>query len=856
MIAEILANVLGGILTEAFSNVFQQPLKHLFDERTMHRALLAAGERAEEQFAREYRTIDAELTNALIDQTRFIDTPTVQTALQAILTRPFHDPTTSIATIHQSFRDVLPARVDRTRVDDAVNRFLLYVGQEVLYIPQLQPLYTLAFQKMSAESNRSTAANTAAIVARLQSLHEDMKALPEALPLAALPMAEQPAMPVSPWHNLPQRTYTQFVGRDEELQKLTKLLLPYPRSRHFLVTLDGIGGVGKSALALEIAYRYRESYSTLPPEERFEAIIWISAKRTLLTASGVQQRQQSFSTLGDLYREIATVLELPALLHGSEEQRRGSVEHALTGKRTLLILDNLETVDDEEVLTFLRELPDPTKAIVTTRHRIDIAYAIRLTGMSHADAHVLIELEAERKGIALFAEAIEDLYRRTGGIPLAIVWSLSLMSLGYGIESVLRRLGSGHSDIARFCFEESVAHIREHDAYRLFVALTLFESSVSRKMLGEVTGLGRDEIGRDDALAELLQLSLINQEGDRFSLLPLTRTFVMDELNQQAELQQILHDQWIAHFVALALPYADLHLRRHDLHLIRKEGVHFVTLSSWCQHIGRTDILLKVFPAAAFYYDYMGQWTDLLTIGQIVLEYAQLTGDLESIVYIETHVLSWVLSQQGHHEEAEYYIADALKTVKQLGDISRQCEVLMNYARVYRRRKLYESAFAYCEQALDLVQRISGTQQIYLRASVEYEVGKYYRDRCEWQAAQQHLYVARDVFRHDEIDPVFNMELAFGILSSLGFVEHQLGNLETAKQMYLQCFGFFKKVGGRGTMTTLLTRLASLEEQCGNQKRARGYAADAIEWSRRLGMVQEQAQAEAIFQQVAKKETQ
>ena len=136
------------------------------------------------------------------------------------------------------------------------------------------------------------------------------------------------------------------------------------------------------------------------------------------------------------------------------EQRRGLVEHALTGKRTLLIMDNLETVDDEEVLTFLRELPDPTKAIVTTRHRIDIAFALRLTGMPHADAQTLIDLESTRKSVELSTDTAENLYRRTGGIPLAIVWSIALMSLGYGVESVLRRLGSGHSDITRFCFED------------------------------------------------------------------------------------------------------------------------------------------------------------------------------------------------------------------------------------------------------------------------------------------------------------------------------------------------------------------------------------------------------------------
>jgi len=500
----------------------------------------------------------------------------------------------------------------------------------------------------------------------------------------------------------------------------------------------------------------------------------------------------------------------------------------------------------------LRELPDPTKAIVTTRHRIDIAYAIRLTGMPRGDAQALIELEAARKGVELSADSIEDLYRRTGGIPLAIVWSIALMSLGYGVESVLRRLGSGHSDIARFCFEESITHIRDRDAYRLLAVLAIFEASVNRQMLGEVAGLGHDEIGRDDALAELLQLSLVNQEGDRFSLLPLTRSFVLDELEHQPELERMLREQWIAHFTALARPYADLHLRRHDLPMVRREGVHFVTLSTWCQQAGRPDILLKVFPVLAFSYDLTGQWMDLLALTQIALEYAQLIGDLDSIVYIETHVLSWMLSDQGRHEEAERYNADALKAVRQLGDISRQCEVLVNYSRIFRRRKMFDQALACCQQAFQLVPQLADAQQKYLRAYIEYELGKFYRDCGDWQGAQDHLYAARDVFRHDESDPVFNVELAWGILSNLGFVEHQRGDLDSAEQLYLQCLSFFRELGSRGNMATLLARLALLEEQRGNRTAALEYENEALDWSRRLGMVEEEAQMEAIYARLSR----
>jgi tetratricopeptide (TPR) repeat protein len=847
VIEGILVNVMGGILSDILSPVLKQPMKHILDEHAIHLALASAIKKAEARFERDYGKVDAEIAHALLKQTRFADLPSVRAALTDMFTHPFHNQSHAVAILHGSFDDVLPAQVDRARINAAVNAFLHSLGEEVLYIPQLQQLYTLAFQKMSAENSSSIAANTAAMVEHLQDLHNDIRQLPNLLSAPVTFVINESTEPTLLRHNLPQRPYTQFVGREIELQKLTQLLLPYPQSRHFLVTLDGIGGVGKSALALEIAYQYRDTSALLPSDERFEAIVWVSAKRTLLTASGIQHRQQTFSTLADLNRAIATVFELPMIMQAENDQRRGLVEQALTRKRTLLIVDNLETVDDEEVLTFLHELPDPTKAIVTTRHRIDIAYALRLTGMPHADAQALIALESERKGVSISADAAEDLYRRTGGIPLAIVWSIALMSLGYGVESVLRRLGSGHSDVARFCFAESVASIREQDAYRMLSALALFDASVNRQMLGEVTGLGQDEVGRDDALAKLLQLSLVNQQQDRFSLLPLTRSFVAEKLAQQPALEQMLREQWIAYFISLARPYADLHLRWHDLPMIRHEGVHYVTLTSWCQQAGRPDMLLKILPALAFYYDNTGQWADLISIAKIALEYAQLIGDHESIVFIETHVLCQISSHQGNHEEAESYIRDALKTVKLTDNLSRECEVLLNYARVWRRRNQFKLALHYCQQAFQLVTHLTGTQQIYMQAYVDYELGKYHRDRHDWQAAQRQLYAARNVFRADEIDPVFNTELAWGILSNLGFVEHQLGNLESAAQMYLQCLAFFQELGGRGTMTTLLVRLALLEEQRNNLATAFAYANEAFYWSQRLNMVEEQSLMQSLL---------
>src|SRR5436853_7106092 len=157
-----------------------------------------------------------------------------------------------------------------------------------------------------------------------------------------------------PWprHNLPPRDYEQFVGREKELEEVRRLLLP--QTRAYVVTIDGVGGIGKSALALEVAHGYRERYAALPEAERFEAIVWVSAKQEYLKADRVLRQRQPFRTLDDLCAAITRVHDRPAGAAASSEERRAHAERLLSTRRTLLILDNLETVDDEDLLLFLR----------------------------------------------------------------------------------------------------------------------------------------------------------------------------------------------------------------------------------------------------------------------------------------------------------------------------------------------------------------------------------------------------------------------------------------------------------------------------------------------------------------------
>jgi hypothetical protein len=336
-------------------------------------------------------------------------------------------------------------------------------------------------------------------------------------------------------HNLPQPDYINFVGRKEELEQIRKLL--NPQDRIWTIVIDGIGGIGKSALALEIAHRYKDEYEFIPEEERFEAIIWVSAKTSSLTAEGIKTRYQVTNTISEIYKEIFVVLETNNISLSniqSIEDQNLLVRKALSKQRTLLIIDNFETIDDERVTSFIRELPSPTKSIVTTRHRIDIADPIRLSTMTHKDGINLIKQECKKKDVQLKEYQAELLYKRTAGVPLAVVWSIAQISYhGFGIDKVLKRLGDAKGDIARFCFESGIQQIIQEPAYKILVCIALSTRDLDREAIGYISDIS--DLDRDEGLVTLERLSLVNKKNSKhmkasyFSVLSLVKEYIFYE---------------------------------------------------------------------------------------------------------------------------------------------------------------------------------------------------------------------------------------------------------------------------------------------------------------------------------------
>jgi len=840
------------VLSQIVGDLTEGKIEKVVQKRNLEKSIKTAVDKAYQQFELVISQEDPEMLQVFGDIDNFWSLPEAKGLLSELVLHPFNDPTEKINNLRNLIAQVIVAdEKNIRRIESALSIYLRLLGNEILYIPQLQDLYALFFEKINVETNRRIAESNEIIAQGMALLREDVNKIPGLSPSHQTQSPYLLAEPdLFPKHNLPTRPYYQFVGRQTELEKLISLMLPYPKSRYFIVTIDGIGGVGKTALALEAATYYYENYQTIEETERFGAVIWLSAKREILTPSGIHQRNSTFTTLSDLAFEIATVLGKSHILQHKLPQQKILITQELTTIRTLLVIDNFETIDDDELLAFLNDLPDPTKVIITTRHRIGYAFPLRLQGLSQKETFSLALNEAKAKGVKLDAEFIKKLYDLTGGIPLAIVWAIGLLNLGYSPKLIYSKFRTSES-ILKFCFQKSTG-LLDKGSFRLLMSLAIFSKSVNREMLGRIAGLTQED--RDIGIAVLLQLSLVNREENRFSILPLTRNFAIKVLEQDSALNSELRGNWIRELQKLAKPFNKIGWRWHLMDELRQEGQHLVDLAEWSEENSKPDILLSIALALNFYFDITGKWSDRKSIVELGLEYAVLLNDQKLHFMLIRELAGGVLGQLGNLDEAISLISIAIKIAKDENEPEWKCKALLTYSNLLRRKTKYSEAQYFCDKAMDILPLLSNTIRIEAKASIHYEQGKISRDKSDWKAAQKNFILARKTFWEYAYETgEFEMGYVWGVLNNLGYVTYKLGDYSTAELLFKQCLNYVKTLGGQGSVATILVNLALLEDSRKDSNKAVKYANHAYIISKHLGLLNEKKQALQIIKKYSVK---
>lgn len=652
-------------------------------------------------------------------------------------------------------------------------------------------------------------------------------------------------------NNIPLPGHTTFVGRQAEMARLLELLSP-EHAAH-LISVDGIGGVGKSALVLEAACRcLRASTGEMPARNvpTFEAIVFVSAKQQYLTPHGILHRHQAQRTLHDMAREISHTLDRPNITHATPKEQLVRVREALSRQYTLLIVDNLETVEDkQDILAFLYDLPPQVKAVITTRERALFA-PIRLEHLPEPDGLQLIHHEVREKNVPLDDQQALTLYRHTGGIPAAIIYAIGRMAAGYSLEGLLARLAQHEGDVARFCFEGTVTALRGQPSHQLLMALALFPKRPLREAVVHVAGLNQDLIAAEEGLAKLQQVSFVGQTQGRFSLLSLTREYALAELAAHPNFELEARERWVEWYLNFTKEYGGRDWQEWHIQYDRleEEWENLLSVFDWCAAEERYTDLTALWQEERVggFVNIYGYWDDSLIWLNWLLLASERRGDWPVAVEAMADI-AWrltMMAQSEQLEEAEALLKRAW-SLRDYPDVKVRFAITHNMAVLNIRQKKYTEAHYWLDLAEALVDKVfleerEGVRRWisnpYWRAVAAYESKDYDRSETLFQQVMEH----GRAIRWQRV-----VIYAQNWLADIAIVREKL---DEAEHLLLTGLPVAERNRDKRRTAFYKRSFAYLEQKRGNLAEALRWAEAALDGFERLGMQPEIEETNKLVQ--------
>lgn len=319
-------------------------------------------------------------------------------------------------------------------------------------------------------------------------------------------------------NNLPMVDYddTGFVGRIKDKELLSKKILgPYP-----VISVIGVGGIGKTSLVLSTLYDLLDNEKTF--SEMFNSIIWVTLKTKSMTDGDFIKISKAITNFNTNIKSVSNTME------DVKVSKIDELIEYMKRNKTLLVIDNLETLDDEkkELDRIFDELPSGSKILITSRIGIgNYEQAYRLDKLSDKDAlayfRKLSNIYKVKPLINQKDSQIKKYIDLLGSNPLAIKWFVINVGKGETPESIIN---NGINDLSDFCLSNIYEKLSENSKYLLRIILIKH----NRCSFAELMYLC--ELSYDDCMESIHELMksnfLVHNEDFSYSIIDFAVSYI------------------------------------------------------------------------------------------------------------------------------------------------------------------------------------------------------------------------------------------------------------------------------------------------------------------------------------------
>ena len=235
---------------------------------------------AMERFKQEYKVIDEDLVNTISNEKDLLENVDIQQAFINIVSRPDRYIDNNQQIVQKYFDGIFPDRINRDRVNNAISYFLKCLAESVWLMPEFSAIYSLLFQKASAEDIHKQTLIAETQVRLTQEMRDILLELTQVVQTQhLLADLQRPSLPAPEFETKidigaekntehPEKKCkvdwgtaffqnNRFYGRQRELDQLITMLV---NSRCKLIGIFGLGGIGKSAITIKLANQIENEF--------------------------------------------------------------------------------------------------------------------------------------------------------------------------------------------------------------------------------------------------------------------------------------------------------------------------------------------------------------------------------------------------------------------------------------------------------------------------------------------------------------------------------------------------------------------------------------------------------------------